>query len=100
MQFKVDLIQGEILYKLPSGEINPEYPLGGLCKSGHKAPLGTRFFHVHGPVLPLQHHGFYCEPCLKIANRLSNGEKLDVEKELEILLIQEEKKLGKAKNAG
>ena len=75
MKPKPTLTQGEIPEFLVDRKgvkhLNPQYPLDRICKTGHVAPLGTRFFSVTGPAINLANQGIYCEHCLAIANRMS-----------------------------
>lgn len=68
---KATLTMGEVVATFKDGTPNPKFPHDGQCKSGHKAPPGTRFFAVSGPVLPKERWGIYCEPCLIVANKMA-----------------------------
>lgn len=59
---------------------DPQYPRNRWCKSGHEADTVTiidgqlqsmRFFLVTGSVLPIGHHGVYCEKCMITANLMA-----------------------------
>jgi hypothetical protein len=82
------MTQGEVVPRLKDGRPNPDFPHDGLCKTGHIAPPGTRFFQVSGKVVPKNVVGVYCEHCLAVANRMSRlakegkGDTLDPQKEL------------------
>jgi len=52
-----------------------EYPADLRCKSGHRAPEGTRFFSISGRVLAKELSGVYCEHCLVIANMIAKAKK-------------------------
>jgi len=47
------------------------YPKDGMCKSGHQAGRGVRFFNVAGETLPRQMWGVYCEKCVQAAHKLN-----------------------------
>jgi hypothetical protein len=74
MSLKATLTQKEII-PYNKNTLNPHFPHDGQCKSGHRVPPGTRFFYVSGSVLPKKYWGIYCEPCLKVANKLAQKQK-------------------------
>jgi hypothetical protein len=47
-------------------------PPDNMCKSGHVAGVGERFFKASGPNLPRERWGVYCNTCIMIARKLAD----------------------------
>lgn len=72
---RTTLTCAEVLPVNRDGSPNPKFPADRLCKSGHVAPEGARFFVISGPTLDRQRWGTYCQTCLRVAFMLKDKQK-------------------------
>ena len=78
MMPRSQLTFAEVLAVNRDGSPNPKYPSDRVCKSGHPAPEGARFFIVSGPALDRSRWGTYCHTCMRVAFMLRDKQKEDL----------------------